>query len=199
VCEPSKNNLREKLDHIKKEYDCAISTAQHLGDRVAQIRTWNVTVLVAYFGYMMSADCDRSTFPLWPILGAVSLFWMMEAFTKALCDLISYSVLGRIDGLFATSPEEDFWKKVKEYEFWRLQDRPYKLERPREKEWSEINARSLLKLLKADERRKLYDLYKYEYSAPRRFVTGLVNAQTIPFYLLPLILLLLWRLLAWLF
>ncbi len=202
MCEPKRDILKQKLDHIRKDYDTGVSILLHNGDRVARIRTWSVTVFAAYLAYVLKSD-DLTMVPLWPLIGAVVLFWTMEAFATSAAIFLRHNCLCRVDAVFDTTQkskasgnretkeqqmneteEEEFWNKVEEYEFWRLQDKPFKSERPKEKEWS-------LKLWKPTVLRRMVELCKYKYSVPRRFVSGLVTAQALAFYFIPLVLLIL--------
>jgi hypothetical protein len=54
MCEEARPELKRKLEHIKREYESITSQAVACGDRVSRVRTWNVTVLLAYFGYMLT-------------------------------------------------------------------------------------------------------------------------------------------------
>jgi len=164
--EAKRDLLKQKLDHIKEDYDAALSTCLHDGDRVSHIRTWTVTVIAAYLGYMLKSD-DLSTVRLLPLFGAIVLFWIMEALTKASGILSGYT-LGRVDEVFAVTDPEKFWSAVEEYGFWRLQDKPFASKRPEEKKWR----------------------LRYKRGRIRRFCKGLFNEQTFVFYILPLVVLL---------
>ena len=53
-------DLRErKLEHIKRDYDRACSLASRLDDRIKSIRTWNITLIVAYMGWTTRPEGEQ--------------------------------------------------------------------------------------------------------------------------------------------
>jgi hypothetical protein len=104
-----------KLEHIKREYDSARSYAERRGTRIDLIRGWNVTVIGGYMALRSEAEACHDLSVL-PLLGVISLFWIMEAFAAASVRLLIDYTLNQADRLFSAS-SDDFEKRFAAYEF----------------------------------------------------------------------------------
>ncbi len=105
-----------KLEHIKRDYDNAFSSLLKLNDHVNSVRQWNITVMVAYLG-VAKACLDKGTkIPILPLLLAIYLFWVMEAFVTAL-GRFHQTYRRQVDQMFSEESDDAFTRAVGEYRF----------------------------------------------------------------------------------
>jgi hypothetical protein len=113
-----------KLEHIKREYDHTFSAALKLSDHGTSVRQWNIAVIVAYLGFARVYVEKGQNFPILPLLVAIYLFWVMEAFVKALSYFYGKHTLERVDRLFCEKDESLFNEAIEEYRFRRMGKKP---------------------------------------------------------------------------
>jgi len=159
---PKNGFYDRKLEHIKRDYDHVFSTILKVSDHGNSVRQWNIAVIVAYLG-LIKACVDKGTeISLVPLIGAIYLFWVMEAFVKAQMYLYREYTLDQADCLFSEKDDACFRQLVEKYKLL-SKDK----ESPGKNWWGN--------------RGRLH-----------RFFRGLVNCQTFVFYILPLAILIGW-------
>jgi hypothetical protein len=160
-----KQFIDRKVEHINRDYDHVFSAMLKLGDYGNSVRHWNITVIVAYLGVTKACLDQGTDIPIVPLIGAIYGFWIMEAFVKAQMYFYREYTLTPVDRLFLEKDEDRFRQLVEEYhQFLSMADR----KSPGKKVWGG--------------RGRLH-----------RLLRGLVNCQTLVFYALPLIILIVWR------
>ena len=116
--------LNKKLEHIQKDYDRACSLAERVDSRVNTIRSLNITVIVAYLGWMSQSGGPNHILPL---LAAIFAFWVLEALAGASARFYFFYTLTQADGVFYSTAIDMFHKSVQEYTFLdRTQSSQYK-------------------------------------------------------------------------
>lgn len=114
TCEPRNEALERKLEHIKKDYDSAYSLMLKAGDHISSIRVWNVTVVVAYLGWMTRPDATKT---VWPLLAAMLVFWIMEALVNAEAHFFQEHTLEKVDQIFNEIDLATQERLIKEHQF----------------------------------------------------------------------------------
>jgi hypothetical protein len=151
-----------KLEHIKRDYEHVLSAMLKFSDHANGVRQWNITVIIAYLALAKACVDKGIDVSILPLVGAIYLFWVMEAFVRAQMHLYREQRLAIADRLFSEKDDARFRQLVEEYSF------PRNDERIPGKNWWGKGGRL------------------------HRFFRGLVNCQTLVFYILPLTILTVW-------
>lgn len=107
--------LREvKTRQIEREYTGAQSVVARCADRINTIRTWNITVIVAYWGWLTTQTESHHSGPL---IAAVSLFWFLEALERMSVHLTREYRVAKVDELFSKKKLAAFYAAVDDFEF----------------------------------------------------------------------------------
>lgn len=118
---PPENSFHiRKLEHIKRDYDHTLSIVLKLSDHGNSVRQWNITIIVAYLVFAKVYVEAGKDIPILPLLGAIYVFWVMEAFVKAQSYLYSKHTLEIVDRLFSEKDDSLFDDSIGKYKFQRM-------------------------------------------------------------------------------
>jgi uncharacterized membrane protein len=118
--------IARKTGFLVKDYETAFSSYGRHSDKVASIRTWTITLLVAYLGFVATSGSNSPQVMVLPVAIIIACFFALEARERKYMRFLVQE-LRNVETIFMTKDNEEFHSMVEAYEFRNMRLADYRM------------------------------------------------------------------------